>query len=215
VTGVALLVIAKEPIAGRAKTRLCPPCTPEGAARLAAAALGDTLRTVTRTPAVRRVLVFEGDARRWTPNGFDHIAQRGAGLAERLAAAFADAGQAALLVGMDTPQLTPGLLLDGLAALTRPDVDAVLGPATDGGYWSVGLKDPACAELVFAGIPMSEPTTYSHQRQRLDELGLRVHEQPALTDVDSFDDAQAVATLAPRTLFARVLAREQPRPVAA
>jgi uncharacterized protein len=214
-TGVALLVIAKEPIAGRAKTRMCPPCTPEQAARLAAAALGDTLRTVARTPAARRVLVFEGDARRWTPSGFEHIAQRGAGLAERLAAAFTDAGRPALLVGMDTPQLTPGLLLDGLAALTRPDVDAVLGPATDGGYWSIGLADPTLAQDVFAGIPMSEPTTCAAQRERLRTLGLRVHEQPALTDIDTFEDARAVAELAPRTLFARVLASERPARVAA
>jgi uncharacterized protein len=214
-TGVALLVIAKEPIAGRAKTRMCPPCTPEQAARLAAAALGDTLRTVARTPAARRVLVFEGDARRWTPSGFEHIAQRGGGLAERLASAFIDVDAPALLVGMDTPQLTPGLLLEGLAALTRPDVDAVLGPATDGGYWSIGLADPTLARDVFTGIPMSEPTTCAVQRERLRTLGLLVHEQPALTDIDTFENAQAVAKLAPRTLFARTLASELPIPVAA
>ena len=214
-SGVALLVIAKEPIAGRAKTRMCPPCTPEQASRLAAAALGDTFRTVARTPAARRVLVFEGDAQRWTPSGFEHIAQRGAGLAERLASAFKDVGQPALLVGMDTPQLTPDLLLDGLAALTRPDIDAVLGPATDGGYWSVGLKHPARAAELFAGIPMSEPTTCALQRTRLLELGLRVHEQPELTDIDTFTDARVVAALAPQTLFARTLASELPIPVAA
>ncbi len=214
-TGVALLVIAKEPIAGRAKTRMCPPCTPEQAARLAAAALGDTLRTVARTPAARRVLVFEGEARRWTPSGFEHVAQHGDGLAERLASAFLDVGAPALLVGMDTPQLTPALLLDGLAALTRPDVDAVLGPATDGGYWSVGLKDPADARRVFGGIPMSEPTTCAVQRERLRTLGLRVHEQPPLTDIDTFEDARAVAELAPWTQFARVLASERPALVAA
>ena len=117
---------------------------------------------------------------------------------------------------MDTPQLTPALLLDGLAALTRPDVDAVLGPATDGGYWSVGLKRPG--------------RRGSGVRRRPDEraarpgppsasgcatLGLRVHEQPALTDIDTFEDARAVAELAPRTLFARVLASERPARVAA
>jgi uncharacterized protein len=214
-TGIALLVIAKEPIAGHAKTRMCPPCTPEQAARLAAAALGDTLRTVARTPAARRVLVFEGDARRWTPSGFEHVAQRGAGLAERLASAFIDVGAPALLVGMDTPQLTPGLLLDGLAALTRPDVDAVLGPATDGGYWSIGLADPTLAERVFAGIPMSEPATCAVQRERLRMLGLRIHEQPPLTDIDTFADAQTVAALAPGTAFARVLASEHGARVAA
>ncbi len=164
---MALLVIAKAPLPGRAKTRLCPPCTGEQAAALAGAALLDTLATVARTPASRRVLVFDdcGDpeaSERWLPAGFELIAQRGAGLAERLAAAFEDAGQPSLLVGMDTPQLTVELLLDGIRALSRPGVDAVLGPALDGGYWSVGLREPR--PDVFAGVPMSVERTCAAQR---------------------------------------------------
>jgi uncharacterized protein len=204
--GVALLVIAKEPIAGRAKTRLTPPCTPAQAAALAGAALADTLRTVARTPAARRVLVFEGDPTRWCPRGFEHVPQRGIGLAERLANAFEDVGQPALLVGMDTPQLTPALLLDGLAALTRPGVDAVLGPAQDGGYWSIGLRDGIPPRAVFDGIPMSEPTTCEAQRARLERLGLMVHEQPSLRDIDTMKDAYLVAAEAPLSRFAEALA---------
>src|ERR1700739_476099 len=113
----ALLVIAKEPLPGRAKTRLSPPCTPEQAAWLAASALRDTLDVVGRTPVARRVLVFEGDGERWRPPGFELLQQRGDGLADRLAAAFEDVDGPALLVGMDTPQLTPELLMDGLDAL--------------------------------------------------------------------------------------------------
>jgi rSAM/selenodomain-associated transferase 1 len=215
VSAIALLVIAKEPIAGRAKTRLCPPCTPEQASALAGAALRDTLDTVARTPAARRVLVFEGDAAGWVPDGFECIAQRGGGLAERLAAAFEDVGRPALLVGMDTPQLTPELLRDGLDALARSEVDAVLGPATDGGYWSIGLSDPARAAQVFSGIPMSAATTCALQRQRLLALGLRIHEQAPLTDVDTFADARAVAAASPATLFARTLAAVPPIGLAA
>lgn len=206
---VALLVIAKAPLPGRAKTRLCPPCTGEQAAALAGAALLDTLATVARTPASRRVLVFDdcGDpeaSERWLPAGFELIAQRGAGLAERLAAAFEDAGQPSLLVGMDTPQLTVELLLDGIRALSRPGVDAVLGPALDGGYWSVGLREPR--PDVFAGVPMSVERTCAAQRLAMRELGLRVHEQPRLRDVDTIDDARSVAAQAPRSRFATVLA---------
>ena len=72
---------------------------------------------VARTPATRRVLVFDGDGERWLPPGFELIPQRGDGLAERLAAAFEDVGEPALLVGMDTPQLTPELLRRGDRAL--------------------------------------------------------------------------------------------------
>jgi hypothetical protein len=204
VDNVALLVIAKAPLPGRAKTRLCPPCSIEQAASLAEAALLDTLDVVARTPASRRVLVFEGDATRWRPDGFDVIAQRGDGLAQRLAAAFEDIAGPALLVGMDTPQLTERLLLDGIRALGDPRVDAVLGPALDGGYWSVGLKQPRSD--AFANVPMSHPGTCAAQRIQLERLGLRVHQQASLRDVDTIEDARAVAQHAPDSRFATALA---------
>jgi hypothetical protein len=203
-TEPALLVIAKEPLPGHAKTRLCPPCTPHEAAALAAAALEDTLAVVARVPASRRILVFEGNPDRWRPPGFELLPQRGAGLAERLAAAFEDTDGPALLIGMDTPQLIPELLADGLRALTDPDTDAVLGPALDGGYWSIGLKRPSRA--VFDDVPMSEATTCAAQRARMTQLGLRVHEQPPLRDIDTFGDALAVAQQAPTSRFAATLA---------
>jgi hypothetical protein len=202
-TRVALVVIAKAPLPGRAKTRLCPPCTPSQAASLAEAALLDTLEVVAQTRARRRVMVFEGDGEQWRPPGFELIRQRGGGLEQRLAAAFEDVDGPALLVGMDTPQLTAELLLDGIAALEDPRVDAVLGPAPDGGYWSVGLKRPA--RDVFEGIEMSVETTCAQQRARMQSLGLSLHEQPPLRDVDTIEDARAVARSAPRSRFARAL----------
>ncbi|MEO8424921.1 MAG: glycosyltransferase, partial [Actinomycetota bacterium] len=91
-----LLVIAKAPVLGRSKTRLCPPCSPEDAARIAEAALADTLDAVAHTSASERVLVLDGDPGGWLPDGFRVIPQRGDGLDERLAAAFEDAGAPAL-----------------------------------------------------------------------------------------------------------------------
>jgi uncharacterized protein len=203
VVGCALLVIAKAPRPGRSKTRLTPPCSPEEAARLAGAALEDTLEAVLATPAPRHVCVLDGDPGPWLPSGFEVVAQRGDGLEERLAHAFADVGGPALLVGMDTPQLTPGLLGHAVRALLAPGVDAALGAAPDGGYWAIGLRRPDPA--VFTGIPMSVPETCAHQRARLHELGLRVAELPELRDVDDIEDARAVAGLAPRSRFARTL----------
>jgi rSAM/selenodomain-associated transferase 1 len=203
VSPVALLVIAKQPVAGRAKTRLTPPCSPAQAATLAGAALLDTLDVVARTAAARKVLVFDGDARGWRPDGFTLIAQRGNTLGERLEAAFEDVPGPALLIGMDTPQMTPELLLDGMSALTRRDVDAVLGPTVDGGYWSVGFRDSV--PRAFEGVPMSSPRTWAHQRARFEHIGLRVHEQALLRDVDTIDDARAVASRAPQTRFAQAL----------
>lgn len=195
-----LLVIAKEPLPGRVKTRLTPPFTPREAARLAEAALVDTLRAVAATPARRRVLVLEGRPGPWLPPGFDVVAQCAGGLDERLAAAFAGCAGPALLIGMDTPQVTPELLTVDFA-----DCGACFGPAEDGGFWALGLADPDPALL--RGVPMSTPTTGAVQRKRLVAAGLRVRDLPSLRDVDTARDAQAVAASAPGSRFAAELAR--------
>ena len=116
----SLIVIAKAPIPGLVKTRLCPPCTPVEAAGLAEAALADTLARVLETPVDRRVVVLDGQPGDWLPDGFEIFAQRGDGLDERLAAAFADVGGPALIVGMDTPQLTSALLSRRARRARRP-----------------------------------------------------------------------------------------------
>jgi uncharacterized protein len=200
----ALVVIAKAPRPGHSKTRLCPPCTPRQAAALARAALADTLEAARATRAARHVLVLDGEPGDWLPPGFEVVPQRGRGLDERLAHAFADVGGPALLIGMDTPQVTPRDLADGLARLAEPDADAVLGPAPDGGYWAIGLREPD--PRAFFGVPMSTARTCQAQRARLARLGLRVRELPALRDVDLIADAHAVAALAPGGRFARALA---------
>jgi glycosyltransferase A (GT-A) superfamily protein (DUF2064 family) len=104
---------------------------------------------------------------------------------------------------MDTPQVAPRLLSDGMRALSTSAVDAVIGPAADGGYWSIGLKRRRAS--AFAGVPMSNATTCTKQRARLRELGLRVHDQPRLRDVDTIEDARAVAAEAGGTRFAAAL----------
>lgn len=208
----AIVVIAKAPVPGRVKTRLCPPCTPEQAAQLARAALEDTLAACdVAAGGARRVLVLAGRPGPWLPPGWEVVAQRGADLAVRLAAAFEDARAPALLVGMDTPQVRPALLADGLAALA--DADAVFGPATDGGYWAIGLRRPDPA--VFAGVPMSRVDTGAVQRARLAALGLRTIDLPPLRDVDDIAAARAAAEEAPDSRFAAALAEIEPRVAAA
>jgi hypothetical protein len=199
---VALLVLAKSPAPGRSKTRLCPPCSFDQAACLAEVALLDTLEAVeaARTPG-RRVLVLDGEPGPWRRPGWDVLAQRGRGLDERLANAFADAGGPGLLVGMDTPQITPALLRASVDTLC--DRGAVLGRAEDGGYWAIGLREPDPA--VFLGVPMSTASTFRAQRRRLRSLGIGCEELPPLRDVDTIDDAWAVAARAPTSRFARTL----------
>ncbi|WP_019068913.1 TIGR04282 family arsenosugar biosynthesis glycosyltransferase [Streptomyces hokutonensis] len=195
-----LLVICKEPRPGRVKTRLTPPFTPEEAAALAEASLVDTLHVLLATPARRRVLVLDGAPGPWLPPGFDVVPQCGGGLDERLAAAFAGCDGPALLIGMDTPQVTPALL-----NVDFTDCDAYFGPAEDGGFWALGLADANPALLL--GVPMSTPTTGAVQRARLTAAGLRVRDLPPLRDVDTAYDAELVAAEAPEGRFAKELAR--------
>lgn len=205
-TTVSLIVIAKAPVAGKAKTRLIPALGADGAAAVAAACLADTLEAVAATPAARRVIVLEGTPGAWLPEGFEVVAQRSGGLAHSLAGAFEDTGVTpALLVGMDTPQVTPALLAESMAALAAEGVDAVIGGAPDGGYWAIGLM--SAEPRVFDGVPMSEDDTGELQRERLRDLGLSFSELPELRDVDTIDSLRAVASEAPRTRCAAELAR--------
>jgi rSAM/selenodomain-associated transferase 1 len=201
---VAFIVLAKAPEPGRSKTRLSPPCTPEQAAELAAAALVDTLAAADAAATGRRVVALDGDRAGPVPAGWEVIAQRGRGLDERIAHAFEDVGGPALLVGMDTPQVGPALLSASARALLERGVDAVLGPAIDGGYWAIGMREPGPAAVV--GVPMSSATTGAAQLARLGALGLRVRTLPVQRDVDTIADARAVAAAAPRTRFAATLA---------
>lgn len=197
-----VLVIAKEPVPGRVKTRLTPPYRPEEAARLAEAALAETLETVARLRVRRRVLVLAGRPGPWLPPGFDVVPQHDGGLDERIAAAFALCDGPALLIGMDTPQITPALLAPATEPGTWDECDACFGPAADGGFWALGMARPR-PELVL-GVPMSRADTGALQRRRLVEAGLAVRDMPVLRDVDTAADAADVAALGTSGRFASV-----------
>lgn len=216
-TDWTLLVVAKAPVAGLAKTRLAAGVGDDVAADLAAAALLDTLAAGADAP--RRVVAVTGDldaaARceevRAALAAWVVVRQRGEGLDERLVAAHADAGPGPVVqVGMDTPQVTAALLArvaDDLA-----DHDAVLGRADDGGWWVLALRDPAAAAAL-RGVPMSTPTTYDATLAALRAAGLDVGDAPELTDVDTAVDADCVAEHAPDTRFAQAwISRKAPTP---
>jgi glycosyltransferase A (GT-A) superfamily protein (DUF2064 family) len=196
------IVIAKRPVPGRVKTRLTPPLTPAEAAALAAAALTDTIAAVDSAAAATRMLYFDGDAADWLPPTWTYRRQRPGGLDVRLADAIGAAAGPAMVVGMDTPQLD-ARLLDSFDA---ERFDACVGPTADGGYWTIGLRDPAHAQAALLGVPMSTEHTYADQVGRLRSLGLSVQVLDGLVDVDTFDDAVDVAREAPQTCFAAAFA---------
>lgn len=193
------MVIAKEPLPGRVKTRLVGALNPAQAADLAGCALRDTLTELSRHRAPAKVLLLEGRPDGWERPGWRLQAQSGGGLDERLAAGFDSVpGGAAVLVGMDTPQLCHADL-----NFDPQRWDACLGPATDGGYWAIGFTDPRRARAVITGVPMSKATTGAEQLRRMRAVGLRVQLLPTLTDVDTPRTAAQVAQAAPATEFGR------------
>lgn len=215
-----IVVIAKECLPGRVKTRLHPPLSLEQAAQLAAASLDDTLLAVAALPVERRVLAFDGTKAPDTAAGFDILPQTSGGLDERLAAIFDACTGPTVLIGMDTPQVTSTLLApvvdgwntdysysdDSNTDVSNTDdgvTDAWFGSAHDGGFWALGLRRPDGA--LIRGVPMSRDDTGARQLARLQEAGLRIRMLPSLTDVDTIADAHTVAALAPQGRFATTL----------
>ncbi len=203
-----IVVMAKRPTPGRVKTRLIPRFGADGAAALAEAALFDTLDAIAAGGWARRVVALDGDPDGLIPESFEHLAQRGQGLDERIASACADAHRdmplPMLVIGADTPQVTPSILIDAAARLTTPGTDAVLGPAADGGYWLLGLRRPDRG--LIEGVPMSQPTTGAAQLTRLRDAGLTVQLLGTLADVDRPADVDAIASLAAHSRFAAIVA---------
>ncbi len=218
--GDAVVVVAKAPVAGKVKTRLCPPLSAVEAADVAAALLADAAGNAASggaavwcaylgDPAVVRGVV--GRSVRLLP-------QRGCGLADRLAAAQADvfaAGAArVVLLGADCPTVEPAYLAAALAALDRTDV--ALGPAADGGYTLLAASRPT-PELL-CGVPMSTATVLDDtlRRAAAAELGVTVLAQRF--DIDTAADLLAALSAgelshAPRTRAAAVRLVERLTPV--
>jgi glycosyltransferase A (GT-A) superfamily protein (DUF2064 family) len=185
-----ILVVAKEPVPGRVKTRLCPPLTPRSAAALAEAALAATLDAALRSGADRVTLALDGHPGRWCPPDVRVVAQSGGPFDQRLAAAWAGVGPGPVLqIGMDTPQVGADRLAAAIAVLDTSGADAVLGPALDGGWWALGLRRPD-PELL-RGIPTSEADTGARQRARLVERGLTVVDLWVERDLDTWADVVA------------------------
>jgi glycosyltransferase A (GT-A) superfamily protein (DUF2064 family) len=209
---VTVLVVAKAPEPGRAKTRLAATVGDRVAADIAAAALLDTLDAVAAAPVVARVVALTGDldaaARaaelRQRLEAFAVIPQRGNDFADRLANAHADSADAypVLQIGMDTPQVTAGLLADCAGRLL--DAPAILGLAHDGGWWVLGVGAPTMADCL-RGVPMSQPDTGELTLRALRDNGIGVAEVQRLADVDVVDDIAVVRdACGPASRFARV-----------
>ena len=200
-----VLLVAKSPVPGLVKTRLGADVGMDLAADLAATAFLDTVRTCADAVGVDRCrLALEGDLAE-SPyadrlacalEGWAVFPQRGDGLAERLAYSHLDLAAEedgpVVQIGMDTPQVTTAdltVIVDGLAA-----DEAVLADAEDGGWWALALSDPRRGEHL-VGVPMSTLVTGALSRAAFADAGLSVGRGPVLRDVDTVEDADAVAAV--------------------
>lgn len=207
-----VLVLAKAPTPGQVKTRLAASIGPEAAAVVAAAALLDTLAACTAAVGAGRCrLAIDGDlsAAVAAPDlvaalaGWAVVPQVHGTLGGRIAAACAGIDRPVVQIGMDTPQVTAEMLQVVIDALDLHE--AVLGPAEDGGWWVLGLRDPERASAI-SDVPMSTAATGDLTRQALVDAGLSVGTVPALRDVDHLEDLLAVGALAPYSRTAAAIA---------
>lgn len=200
-----LVVFARAPVPGRVKTRLL--LRPDEAARIYSAFVADVLDKGVAAGFSTRRLYIDGDLddvtlrELATSRGYERRAQSSGDLGERLHAAItaelADGAEHVVVIGSDSPTLPVAYLEKARTLLTQKDplVEVVLGPASDGGYYLIGLRR-AHRELFFEGIPWSTagvlPTTLQRLVQ-LGERGVRSMLLPFFYDCDTPDDLQLLA----------------------
>ncbi len=183
----------KTPVPGRVKTRLSPPLPPVDAARLYEAFLLDSIRVCRRIETAHTVLFDSADSdEKWSnlPADLPCLPQSGGDLGERMTAAFREllgsGARKAVLVGSDSPTLPGEYLEAAFRQLDRSDL--VLGPATDGGYYLIGLtRDPGD---LFTGMSWSVATVLETTEERARRMGWDVSRTSLWYDVDNFDDLQ-------------------------
>jgi len=187
-----LLVVAKQPAPGQTKTRLCPPLTPTQAADLYDCFLRDTLDTMRKVPGLQRMIGFlpedaQGYFNQLAPD-MGLVCQRGESLGERLDHLLTDAmttgSQRAVVMDSDSPTLPAAFISQAFEQLT--ELDVVLGPTQDGGYYLIGLRQPQ--PHLLRQVQMSTPYVLSDTLELAKATGLVVSLLPVWYDVDTIAD---------------------------
>ena len=190
-----LVIVAKQPIPGRVKTRLFPKLSPEAAADLYRCFLQDRIKEVSSLNGVDRAIAYTPGAAKETfaslaLDGFELFAQRGKHLGERLNNIFLEklsqGYEAVSIVDSDSPDLPKSLINESFELLLTRQADIVLGPCYDGGYYLVGIRKPH-PEL-FRNIPWSTENVLSVTLEKARKMGLNVKLLSIWNDLDTFED---------------------------
>jgi uncharacterized protein len=196
----ALAVMAKVPIPGQVKTRLCPPLTPESACELYSSFLKDKVTHAGSTPGCDLFVCYTPDDQRaqiskLLPN-CSLLAQEGDDLGERMANCakrlFSEGYENVVIVDADTPTLPPIYFALAFRSLAQPETDVVIGPSHDGGYYLIGMGRPQ--PRLFEDITWSSFATLRETVKRANELDLNIRYLPYWQDVDDEKELKAVAT---------------------
>jgi uncharacterized protein len=195
-----LIIFAREPVPGRVKTRLAGNIGNIMAAELYAAMLMDTIHKAALLSGTEIYLFWATESAE-TPKlpGFQQLkalAQRGYDLGERMQNAFRtvfnDRISSCCIVGTDSPDLPVEIIINAFDALERADIDVVLGPASDGGYYLIGMKQPH--DWLFSNMEWSTPDVARLTQQRITEKSLNCFTLPEWHDVDILEDLERLAT---------------------
>jgi rSAM/selenodomain-associated transferase 1 len=193
----AIGIICKAPQPGQSKTRLAAAIGAVAASELSACFLRDVAASIEAVPEAlgrRGYGVYapagtEDIMRRLLPAGFGLLLQAGSDLGHVLhgaTRALLDTGHdGVLLVNGDSPTLPPRLLIQAVEALREPGDRMVLGPASDGGYYLIGLKQPH--RHLFTQIAWGTETVAHATRERAAEVGLAATLLPEWYDVDDIE----------------------------
>ncbi len=189
-----LILFAKYPVPGRAKTRLIPALGADGAAALhrrLAKRTFDTMVASGHRIEVQYDLASEAEFRDWLGNDADYVQQPEGDLTDRLLAASRDTPH--VFFGADTPDLTTDIAHDAADLLIHSH-DVVIGPAEDGGYYLIGMKYPL--PQLFTDMPWSTDQVLPTTLKRLQELDIEPFMLPMLADCDRPEDLQRWPELA-------------------
>jgi rSAM/selenodomain-associated transferase 1 len=190
-----LVIVAKEPVPGKVKTRLFPKLSPAVAADLYRCFLHDRIQEVSTLNEVDRAIAYtpEDAGKTFTTlalDGFELFAQQGKHLGERLnnifLEKFSQGYNAVSIVDSDSPDLPKSLIKESFELLLSKRADIVFGPCYDGGYYLVGMRKPH-PEL-FRNIPWSTENVLSATLEKARKIGLNVKLLTRWNDLDTFED---------------------------
>ena len=199
--GSSVILFVRSPERGRVKSRLAAAMGEKMALELYKGFVLDIIETLRQGCYPLRIFFYPRESKdrieKWMGKDFAYVSQQGSDIGERMGNAFvqsfSEGSEQLVLIGSDIPDLTNSIINRAFSSLHKGD--AVLGPASDGGYYLIGFKATSFLPDVFHGIHWSTSSVYRETMEIFRHSKYRVHTLPQWNDVDTLDDL--------RTLFER------------